>query len=251
MQTGRILIMNPTSSFRYPEIDFFRFFALLGMIIFHAAFDLNFWGVTTYDLAHGAWLALARFVQMTFMVTTGITLVLSTRRVQARNVSYALYPRLRHAVKILVAAMMVTLITWVLFGEQAVFFGVLHFYAVALLLALPLLSFGVWNILFGSLILLFSKFFPISFDGLWAIPLGFYSGDFVSLDYFPLFPWFGIFLQGVGFASWFYKAHGRRFVLPYSFPMRLHTFLQAIVRHSLFIYLLHQPILLGLTYFLK
>lgn len=243
--------MELTPPRRYIEIDLLRFFALAGMIIFHAAFDLNFWGVTTYDLAHGVWLALARFVQITFMVTTGITLVLSYRMARRKSLKSAFESRIKHALKILTAGMMVTVITVSFFGEQAVFFGVLHFYAVALMLALPLLPLGRWNSLIGIFILLLSIFSPFSFDGFWSIPLGFYSGDFVSLDYFPLFPWFGIFLVGVGFGSWFYKAHGRRFVLPYSFPMRLHTFLQSIVRHSLFIYLLHQPILLGLTYFLK
>jgi uncharacterized membrane protein len=230
-------------------IDFIGFFALVGMIIFHAAFDLNFWGITHYDLDQGGWNLLARFVQVTFMLTTGITLVVSTRRAQAKSSRHVLFRRIRHALKILGAGMVVTLITWFLFDDQAVFFGVLHFYAVALLLALPLLRFGVWNILFGVLILFFSTFFSFSFEALWAIPLGFYSGHFASLDYFPLFPWFGVFLQGVGWGSWFYKAEGRRFFFPFVFPRRLSLFLQAMVRHSLWIYLFHQPLLFGLTYY--
>lgn len=77
-------------------------------------------------------------------------------------------------------------------------------------------------------------------------PFGFTSNDFFSADYFPLFPWFFCFLLGSCFGKWlksnkapefFYKSHLK--------------FLSFVGRNTLIIYVLHQPILFGLFYFVS
>ncbi len=71
----------------------------------------------------------------------------------------------------------------------------------------------------------------------WGAFLGFPSADFASLDYFPLIPWFFLFRVGV---------HLQR--------MYRHTECRPSAggaawwgRHSLAVYLLHQPLLYGLA----
>lgn len=65
-------------------------------------------------------------------------------------------------------------------------------------------------------------------------------------DYYPLVPWFGFALLGI-WAGWrLYPGRTRRFTLPdlaHVAPIRALSFLG---RHSLVIYLVHQPVLLAL-----
>ena len=73
-------------------------------------------------------------------------------------------------------------------------------------------------------------------------PLGIKHSTFYSSDYFPLIPFFFMFLAGRGlyrpiakgsFPKWFYSSHSR--------PV------EWIGRHSLIIYAVHQPILIGIV----
>ena len=73
-------------------------------------------------------------------------------------------------------------------------------------------------------------------------PLGIKSDSFLSRDYFPIIPFIFMFLVGRGlhrpiakggFPKWFYTSHCR--------PV------EWIGRHSLVIYAVHQPILIGLV----
>ena len=84
----------------------------------------------------------------------------------------------------------------------------------------------------------------IRFD--WLLPLGIHSPEFASYDYFPLVPWFGVFLAGAALGKWAY-APGRS-LLPLS-PRE--TFINFAGRHSLLIYLVHQPVIMGVLYLLK
>jgi uncharacterized membrane protein len=85
-------------------------------------------------------------------------------------------------------------------------------------------------------------------DFFWLIWLGLAPRDFASLDYVPLLPWFGVVLMGMAGGALLYKDLVRRFPLPDISawpPVRGLLFLG---RNSLAIYILHQPLLLGLIY---
>jgi len=68
---------------------------------------------------------------------------------------------------------------------------------------------------------------------------------FMSYDYFPLIPWFGVFLIGAALGKTVYKS--RRSLLPR--PPRP-IFINAAGRYSLWIYLVHQPVIMGVLYLL-
>ena len=77
------------------------------------------------------------------------------------------------------------------------------------------------------------------------LPFGITPADFTSLDYYPLLPWSGFFLYGAALGQVLYKE--RRSRLPQ--PSWLQP-LTALGRHSLAVYLIHQPILLATLYIL-
>ena len=70
------------------------------------------------------------------------------------------------------------------------------------------------------------------------MPTGFYSAD-----YFPLFPWFFMFLLGTVLGGWCLENRESR-LLTVSLPAALTW----PGRHSLLVYVLHQPVLYGVSY---
>lgn len=157
------------------------------------------------------------------------------------------------------AGALVTIVTVIVIPQQRVLFGVLTLLGSCMLLLKPLeaqlkkLPVG-WGIA-GSflLFLLFrnvNKGF-LGFEGLEiaALPsglyrnlitafLGFPGEDFWSTDYFPLIPWLFLFLTGY-FLGRFIRE--KREILKKKEPGK--NLLEWIGRHSLLLYLLHQPLI--------
>ena len=77
----------------------------------------------------------------------------------------------------------------------------------------------------------------------WLYPLGLTAPDFQSADYFPLFPYLGFFLLGACLGKWRYQdRHG--FLPNADFSTFVPRFFCLCGRHSLLIYLIHQPVLI-------
>ena len=84
-------------------------------------------------------------------------------------------------------------------------------------------------------------------DQVWLMPLGLPWKDFSSSDYFPLLPNLGFFLIGSALGRSLYrnktsllpKVNERNFII---------RFLSLCGKQSLWIYLLHQPVLSGIFY---
>jgi uncharacterized membrane protein len=80
---------------------------------------------------------------------------------------------------------------------------------------------------------------------IWMLPIGLHPADFTSLDYEPLFPWFGLVLLGMSTGFSLYPG-GRRI---YPFPERGPGAAAPIVllgRNSLLVYMIH-PLLIVLA----
>lgn len=246
--------MGISKKIRFGELDALRGLAVILMVVFHAAYDAQFLGLWQGNVWEGGWLLLARITQFLFIGMAGVTMSLAYRRGEARG-DDSMIRRLSHSAMLLGWGMVITLITWVLFKEQAVKFGVLHFYAVAGILALPLVRLGAWNGLIGVGVLALSfSVKDLAVESPWLFPLGLTNPGFQSLDYFPLLPWFGLFLLGVALSPALYDPGHRRVGACLVSPgqgasLRSALPFQQIGRYSLAIYLLHQPILFGFLQF--
>ena len=135
-------------------------------------------------------------------------------------------------------------------GGQIIHFGILHFMGVSMALyhflgrylrkCPPAILLAASAVLYG-LTGWWTSVTTVSVG--WLYPLGLLAPGFHSADYFPLLPWFFLFLAGTVLGGWCLDHRDSR-VLTLTLPGALTW----PGRHSLLIYLLHQPILFGVSY---
>jgi uncharacterized membrane protein len=132
------------------------------------------------------------------------------------------------------------------FGPRFIYFGILHFIAVALLIARPVVRLGTLNLALGAAAIAIGLLYSDpTFNTPPATILGFMTRRPPTEDYVPLFPWIGVVLVGVGLgagwqrAGWSMPASLRRVNLH---PPRC---LVLLGTWALTVYMLHQPLLMG------
>lgn len=238
--------MTMSEQVRSRELDALRGLAVLLMVVYHLAFDLDyFWGWTVLrSLGIGGWM-LARTSVILFLLVAGICFAISWEHSLPKQ---RLQKALRRFLVLAGAAALVSFATWLIAPQNFVKFGILHLFALATLL-LPLFApLKHWNALPGILAILIPTVLTLpplpTLPSLLAILLGSPPPTFSSLDYFPLLPWFGVILLGsaLGHFIYIHHFHWRKNVTILNSEFLM---LNSAGRHSLLIYLLHQPALLG------
>ncbi len=245
---GFFLLLRPRSeSGRYWEVDALRGIAIVMMVIYHSAYDLAFLGYYQANVVAGPWRVFARITASLFISLVGVSLALSYARFRGKEGGWVLYKKyLVRGLKLLGWGMVITLITWVYMGKVVVIFGILHLIGVATMLAYPFLSLGRANLFFGLMIIalgIYLNQLPVAHP--WMLLLGLRPRTLFQVDYFPLLPWFGVVLLGVFVGQSLYPDGKRRFNLP---DLSNRPGIKGLAwsgRHSLAIYLVHQPLLLA------
>ena len=232
------------SASRFREIDAARGIAILMMIVFHTVFDISFFQIARVNVSTGFWRWFAMATAALFLLLVGISLVVSHARSAADLSGFALTKKfLYRGAGIFALGLLVTLVTWLYLHEGFVIFGILHLIGVSVMLSPFFFRFRKYNILLGTLCIA-AVFFIGTFQGpVWLLPLGIVPSLFTSVDYTPLIPWFGAVLAGMGTGEFLYSGGIRRFSMPHlpELPAQLCAFLG---RHSLVIYLVHQPVII-------
>lgn len=257
---------------RWRALDAARGLAVLAMIVFHAMWDMSYFG---YAPANLPWSTPVRIfghsIAFAFLFIAGVALVLAHR---ARIRWPAFWRRLAI---IAAAAALVTAGTYVAFPKAYVFFGILHCIALASLIAVPFLL-APWPAALagGAFFLLGAQFLSSHvFNADWLQWIGLSTREPMTEDWRPLFPWAGALLLGVAAAKLPLPVYGERagvrgegavpirktqkdsadFRAPPNpqapHPNPLPTsgergWLTFLGRHSLLIYLAHQPALFAL-----
>lgn len=226
---------------RLPVIDVARGVAIAGMVVYHTAFDLYANRLIATDVIGSLpWKMLARSVAGTFLLLVGVGLVLSARG----GLNWGRYGR--RLAFIAGGALLVSAATYWFDPATFVFFGILHEIAVASLLALPFLLWApAWLTAGAAAVFLVLPWFWAG-DVFNAWPLwwvGLSTDPPVTVDYVPVFPWFGVVLAGL--------LAGRLVVANQATLARwqprsaLARFVALAGRWSLVIYLVHQPLIVG------
>jgi uncharacterized membrane protein len=130
-----------------------------------------------------------------------------------------------------------------------IIFGVLHFIGISIILAYPFIRFRILNLLVGVIVVIIGLYLQnFVFDFNWLFWLGFKPMYFYTFDYFPILPWFGVVLIGLFFGKMLYPNYKRRFKIKDLSGFKISKLFCFLGRHSLLIYLIHQPILVGLLH---
>ena len=246
-------------------IDLVRGLNLISMIIFHAMWDIVYiFGVNIKWYKSGTLVEVWQCsIACTFVLLSGYCY---------RNSRH----RLKNGIKVFVAGLIISLITYVFMPENLIMFGVLTMLGSCMLILNPLVKWldkvGAIPGIIVSLVLFISTYNvgngSISCMGLGSVNLpkslysnifmtymGFPSMEFYSADYFGIVPW--IFLYIVGFyinklvreidknKKWCcYIKEGANKLDKF----RYIEWIRVIGRNSLVVYMLHQPIVYGILW---
>lgn len=233
----------------YGLLDTVRGVCILSMVAYHGMYDL----VDIFGLPSAWYTGLPGYIWQqsicwTFILLSGMCWQLSRHHV-------------KRGLLLVGCGAAISLITWLAMPSQRILYGVLNLLGLSALLLIPLdklfRKVPAWAGLGGAL-LLFALTKNVSrgslgFEGLVLCPLpewlyvtdllavaGFPSPTFWSTDYFPLLPWF--FLFCAGYFLWGLLSQSERAKERLASGVRPLSFLG---RHSLIIYLAHQPVLMG------
>lgn len=234
---------------RFWEVDLTRGLAVIMMIVFHFVYDLDYFGIRSSNISTGFWFYFARATAGLFILLVGISLVLSTSRAEMQGKRGQIFAGLlKRGLWIFFLGAIVTLATYILVGDGFIVFGILHFIGISIILAYPFLSLRprAMNLVFGAAAIAIGLFLQArSYPTPWLLWLGLAPEGFYTLDYVPIFPWFGVVLIGIFLGGVLYGGYRRNFPLPDisgSFSARL---LCIMGQNSLIIYLVHQPLIVA------
>jgi len=226
---------------RLALVDALRGFAVAQMIVYHSIYDLAYFGWVNLAMTRDQpWIAWRTLIVTQFLLLVGVSIVLRTSFKPAASDFW------KRWAQIAAAAALVSIGSWLIFGSRFIYFGILHFVAAALLIARPLVRLTTWNLVVGTAclalgVLLKDEFFNTPP----ATIAGFMTFKPRTEDYVPLFPWIGVVLIGAGLASLWQKAHWHIPGALTSLNAHPPRWLLFLGTWALTIYLVHQPILLG------
>lgn len=226
---------------RYPVVDAVRGLAIVMMVAYHVSFDLNHFGYARIDFHADFWLNFRAVIVWSFLLVMGVSLHLATR-------NGIRWPRfLQRAGQIALYALIVSIGSYLIFPQSWIYFGVLHFVFAASFLGLLFRNLFWGNLLLGIAIWLWDSHYGFDF---FNAPAWNWTGLNYDLpanteDYVPIIPWLGTVLIGMFIGRLLFD----RNPLPWLAVDSGHPFLQPLAlagRHSLNLYLLHQPLLFAL-----
>ncbi len=226
---------------RFVEIDALRGIAVLAMVAFHALFDYNFLVAPRFDLYTGPVFWLGRVAAVLFVGLFGASLFLRVHRKHLDGFALVKDFVVR-GVWLFVLGLVLTVVSFLLFPEYTIWFGVLHFLGVASVLSILLVRRPALAGALGALIALFGIWLSVvSLQLPFWIPL--LPVSFATFDFFPLFPWLGVVWLGIALGSFAYSNGNRSFREPAWNSSVVVQCLAWSGRRSIWIYFFHQPTL--------
>lgn len=234
----------PTRLTRRSFVDVLRGTAIVMMFAYHFTFDLHYYGVVSADFNHDPfWLGFRAIIVSLFLGVMGVSLHLAT----ARGVN----PRAFGRRLLLVAgcAGLVSAGSYAMFPNSMIFFGILHFIAVASVLGLLFWRLFWLNLIVGGGVIVAGLQFQHPWFDLPAWQwLGMMTHKPVTEDYVPLLPWFGVVLIGMFLGKLIYQRENVPAFARWTSRHPVARLLAFGGRHSLPVYMLHQPVFLGVLY---
>lgn len=228
---------------RYLELDSLRGIAIIMMIWFHLLFDLSYFRILEINVNTGFWRIFGYSTAILFVFIAGVSVFISGERSKKylSGFSYNL-KFFKRGLFLVFLGGLITLATWIAVGEGFIVFGILHLIGFSVMLSPFFMKFKKINLYLGIFVIIAGIMISGTKGPYFMIPFGITPVGFYSLDYEPLLPWFGVFLIGISAGAFFYP-EGRRRFKNFLSNVNCH-FLERAGRHSLIIYLIHQPLII-------
>jgi uncharacterized membrane protein len=227
-------------------VDALRGVAIILMALFHLSWDLSFLGLAQIRMSANPWPWFSRIIATMFLSLVGISLTISYAR-SSRAHSFRKY--LFRGLKVFGFGLAITLVTYLFIPHEFVVFGILHmigFSIVAAYLFLPAAR-RYLSLVLGAAFLVLGIYLNRQVTiSPWLIWLGIPQLGRPMADWYPVLPWFGLVLLGITAGHSLYPRGRRRFSLPEWSHLPVIRQLSFLGRHSLLIYLVHQPVLLAI-----
>lgn len=242
----------PSAPARIHFMDEVRGFDLILMIAFHGFYTMGLFGFSAGTALFRFFQPVEPFFAGLFIFICGVSCRLS-------------HSNLKRGAALAGVAAAVSLFLWLFMREEMIWFGILHFLSAGILLfalCRPLLDAvppGA-GVAVCAFLLLVTWWVPVHEGGFfgvrgllelpvpesvqrlaWLYPLG--LGRFEGADYFPILPWIFCFLAGSFAGVW---AGAGRF--PGWMYRRRAPWLSWLGRHTLLIYVVHQPVIFGICW---
>jgi uncharacterized membrane protein len=239
------LLGSRSRTARLPEVDIARAVALLMMLLYHLLFSIWYFGMAEIEVLTGFWRIFAYTTAALFVMIAGLSLTLSeaAQRGRGRSGKECATTIARRGLLLIGWGLVITVVTLIVFPGSPILFGILHLIGTGTILAIPFLRHPRVAFVAGTVAVLLGPLANAIPGPLWLIWLGPHPADFATLDYVPLLPWFGVLLIGVAFGGLLFPGGERRWHLPvlpaWTSPLAW------IGRHTLALYLVHEPIIVA------
>ncbi len=231
----------------YAFIDLLRGIALLLMFIYHFCFDLNYYQFIQTDFYNNpGWIYFRIVIVSLFLWVMGVSLWLATEK----GIKPAHY--LKRLALLSLAAAAVSLASYISFPNSVIFFGILHFILVASIVGLLFIRLYYANLLLGTVLIVIGSYYSNTLFNHASLQwFGLMTHKPITEDYVPFLPWFGVVLLGLFSAQFIFKYRHLKFISRWREKSAWQKLTGCMGRHSLLIYLVHQPVFLGILFIFK
>lgn len=213
------------------EVDVIRGISIVLMIIFHFGYDLSLFGYASYNTnADLEWRVFRGLIVSGFLLSMGMSSYLAyAKRIRWNKLGVGI-------AKLSVTALLISLGSLYMYPQQWVYFGIIHFIAVSLPISLLFIRAPNGALVIGVAII--ATYFTgyLNMQPIWQWSVTNLNIPKHTVDLVSFIPWFGVVLMGIFVAR--HNIFGLRIN-----NNRLTDGLSLLGKHSLIVYLIHQPVL--------
>lgn len=228
-------LKNKWKENRITELDFLRGIALIIMIYFHTIRSMH--EIFGYDVSYTStrMVYIGTFSAILFIFISGISWWFSRNPYKRFVLLWAI-------------SIILSIATYIYDNSWFIKFGIIHFFAVSSLLGIVVKKINPYIMICVGIAIIISNYriteIPVNTNYLFF--LGLKNSDFQSLDYYPLIPRFGVYLLGMSMNTLLYK--NKKSIIWNILNIKPINF---VGRHTLAIYLFHQPIIIWCLYVIQ